>query len=302
MLPRSLPTRRLPGPRGTEHRVRIPTLYRESKCPAETQRELWVFPRKMSKLWKQAPQPCLGSALTALGECPAAPETLTKGSSLPSGGVPEPPASSRGRSTPESRGWAVGQFPGWAEHEFHDSDVDTPWPISLRAWGSGTSALIQQAPRTHSEARELGTPGFGANQWLHLWRRGSGNGLCGLRGKESQNRNVRRTTSSGDVRSERRGSLPRKTSRIPSQSTAPFQCLYHVFPNFLAGTMGPGNISREASLTQKDFDGFFLCISVEVQKNAKCEIQEKGRRTGLPQCRPPTSSLPAQTPHSAVAL
>lgn len=82
--------------------------------------------------------------------------------------------------------------------------------------------------------------------------------------------------------------------------------------------MCPGNICSEASLTQKDFAGLFLCISVEVQENAKCEIQEKGRGkrgrlwhpwkplTGetdriatVPAPRP--ASRP-QTPHSAVVL
>lgn len=88
-------------------------------------------------------------------------------------GLPEPTASGWGKSTPESRGWAVGEFPGCAEsliprftqrlvststHRLSTSS-DTRWLIKPWNRGSGTSAPIP---------REWGAPGVRANQQLQL--------------------------------------------------------------------------------------------------------------------------------------
>lgn len=121
-----------------------------NKCPTETQRELGVFPRKVSKLWKQTPQPCLHSALTALGECPAAPETLMKESSLPSWGSqsPQPPVG----------GGARRQFPGWAEPEFHDSEHGHGLANQLQNLGVRNQCPDLAGPTDTSCGQRTGNP------------------------------------------------------------------------------------------------------------------------------------------------
>lgn len=79
-------------------------------------------------------------------------------------GVPEPPASSWGRSTPESRGWAVGQFPGWAEPEFHDSEHGHGLANQPQNLGVRNQCPDLAGPTDTSCGQRTGNPGVGTNQ------------------------------------------------------------------------------------------------------------------------------------------